>query len=271
MRKTLLPLVLALFAVVSCAHAQIRVSPIVNSTGNPAWFTGSYTFQMVSLKDYSVETNQNGQQVGFCNGAVVGYYCWNAETFSLLQGTLVSDGAGHILSGTYTETRDPNSYECDPENQPTAPCPVVVPAGNPYVATKAYGVGATIDYTVNGVTETFQAVRSSTGKTPDWTQSSTVGNICNYQNLSTCYWTQIPASLTNTNSGNTGTLTGTYSIQANGAGVMTLTPSNCGNCGSVQIAFTVAPAGGIGQLISLAGISQLSNSNPQIGTAVRVK
>jgi hypothetical protein len=260
---------IAITVTTAAALAQV---PMTTATANLASFTGTYTFQMAQLKDYSVESNMKGQQVGFCNGnGPVGYNCWDYYTFDLLVGTLVSDGAGHITSGTFSSTRDPNSYQCSPKQNPTSPCPVIVPSGKAYSATTAYNVGAVVDYTSNGTTRTFQAVQKSTGKTPNWNNTTTVGNICTYNNLSTCFWTQIPASLTASDSDSTGTITGTYTIQSNGSGVLTLTPSNCNDCGQAKFAINMSPASQVGQTVGLVGMSQLGNHNRDVGTAVRIK
>jgi hypothetical protein len=225
---------------------------------------------MSQLNNYSIERNMNGRQVGFCNGTtVMNYGCNESYTFDLLMGSLVADGAGHITSGTYAVTRDPNSYKCSFKNNPTSPCPVIVPSGHTYSATTAYGVGATVDVAVGTATKTYQAVKGSTGKPPSF-----ANYVCSYNpnNLSTCLWVEIPASLTNgDNSNSSGTMTGTYTIQGSGAGVITLTPTNCDGCGTVKLQFTAAPVSVIGQSISLSGISLLGNSDTSVGSGVRVK
>jgi hypothetical protein len=266
------------FALIAFLGAALELSAQAPMAATPAAtlasFSGTYTFQMVQLKDYSIETNMAGQQVGFCNGSVAGYGCWDTQTFDLLAGSIVADGAGHITSGNYTQTRDPNSYKCNPKNSPTSPCPVIVPSGHNYSTTTSYPVGYTVDFTVGSQTRTFQAVQKNVGKPPNWSVSNYAGNICSYNgsNLNTCYWTQIPSSLTSDNSGNsTGTITGTYTIQASGAGVMTLKPTNCGDCGTVQLAFTVSPTSQVGQTISLSGVPVLGDSNSSVGSGVRVK
>jgi hypothetical protein len=132
MRKLAVWITLALLATAPCL-AQFL--PQVTTPTN-ASLTGTYAWQAASLNDYSIEWNMNGQQVGFCNGYVAGYGCSDIQTFNLLTGTMVADGAGHI-TGTVTETQDPNSYKCSPKNHPVSPCPVVVPSGNPYSSTTA--------------------------------------------------------------------------------------------------------------------------------------
>jgi hypothetical protein len=254
--------------------ATLVTVPSIRAQASLASLHGTYTFQMIQLDDYSIESNMNGQQVGFCSGPnPAGYGCWNSYTFDTMAGSLVADGAGHISSGTYTITRDPNSYQCNPKNNPTKPCPVIVPSGHTYSTSTAYSVGATVDFTVGNVTRTFQAVRAGTGKPPNWGNNANAVNICsnNNGNLNTCYWTQIPESLTNGTNSGTGTLTGTYTIQANGSGVMTLTPTNCDGCGTVQLIFVVSPTSQVGQSITLSGLSKLGNSNNMTGSGVRIK
>jgi hypothetical protein len=212
------------------------------------------------------------QQVGFCMGpVVVGYGCWSVETFDLFSGSIVADGAGH-LTGTALQTRDPNSYQCSPKQNPTSPCPVMVPSGHVFSLTTAYKAGYTVDYTVSTVTRTFQAVRASTGKAPNWNSSTTSGNICSNNNLSSCYWTQIPQSLTN-QSKNPGAMnfSGTYTVAASGSGVMTFTVPACSDCGIVKFQFTVSPVSAVGQTVAMNGVNSLGNSNNMVGTAIRIK
>jgi hypothetical protein len=260
---------LIVFTLFATASGIAQFAPLTTTTPTVASFTGTYSWQAANLKDYSVAYNMQGQQVGFCNGAVVGYGCWDAQTFNLLAGTIVANGAGR-LTGTATETRDPNSYKCNPKENPTSPCPVMVPSGHVFSMTTAYKTGYTVDYTVGSATRTFQAVRASTGKAPNWATSG--GNICNNGNLSTCSWTQIPQSLTN-NSSNASVMnfSGTYTVNSSGTGVMTFTVTGCSNCGTVQLQFTVPPVSALGQTIPINGLSALGNSNPMVGTAVRIK
>src|SRR6185437_6812825 len=192
MRRLVFLIVLTLLASASCIA---QFTALTTTTPTLASFNGTYSWQAANLKDYSVEYNMQGQQVGFCNGSVNGYGCWDAQTFNLLTGSIVANGVGR-LTGTVTETRDPNSYKCHPKTNPTSPCPVIVPSGHVHSANTAYKIGYTVDYTVGSVTRTFQAVRASTGKTPNWNSSATSGNICNNSNLNTCSWTQIPQSIT---------------------------------------------------------------------------
>jgi len=265
-----------------CALVAILATvPSLRAQATLASLNGTYTFVLTSLHDYSPMYNMSGQQVGFCNNnqTPVGYNCGYTISSDWITGTLVANGAGKITSGAFTQTSDPNSYECSPKSNPTSPCPVKVPSGASYSAAQAYKVGAVVDYMVSGTTRTFQAVRASTGKPPNWTVSSDNPYICSYStnNFNTCYWTQIPASLT---SGNTSsinaTLTGTYTISANGSGTMTLTltqvgctGSNCSETG--EFAIVVSPTSAVGQNVHISGESVLGNRNRSVGGASRIK
>jgi hypothetical protein len=268
MKRLVFLIVLALLATGSCLA---QFSALTTTTPTLASFNGTYSWQAATLNDYAVAYNTLGQQVGFCTGPVVGYGCWNAVTFDVLAGSFVADGAGH-LTGTATQTQDPNSYQCSPKQNPTSPCPVVVPSGHVFSLTTAYKTGYTVDYTVGTVKRTFQAVRASTGKAPNWSTSATSGNICSNMNLSSCFWTQIPQSLTNKNS-NSGamSLSGTYTVTSSGSGVMTFTVTGCSDCGTVKLQFTVSPVSAVGQTIAINGVNVLGNSNNIVGTAIRIR
>jgi len=268
MKRLILLIVFTLIATAS-GIAQFA-SPAV-TTPTLASFIGTYSWQAANLNDYSVAYNLQGQQTGFCTDFVIGYGCSQEHNFDLFAGTIVADGAGH-LTGTVTQTRDPNSYKCNPKQNPTSPCPAIVPSGHVFSATTAYKVGYTVDYTVGSVTRTFQAVRASTGKTPNWNTSSTAGNICSNSNLSTCFWTQIPRSLTNDDgSPTTMNFSGTFTVSSTGSGVMTFTIPSCSNCGTVKLQFTVSPVSAVGQTVPINGLSALGNSNNMVGTAIRIK
>ena len=270
MRKLLFVSVVGCLFIVPSPEAQVEQP---QTAATLASVTGTYIFQLAELRNYSIEYNWTGRQVGFCtNGIPVGYGCYDTWTYARTNGTIVFDGAGHITSGSFTNVKDPRSYKCNPSNQPTNPCPVLVPSGNVYSAATAYGVGQTVDFTAGTTTRTFQAVRNNTGKAPDWTNTTSAGNICNNANMNTCYWVQISQSLTNgTGTPNTGTFTGTYTINANGSGVITFTMANCqGSCSS-QISFVAPPVGQVGQTVGLVGISTLADTNDVSGTAVRIK
>jgi len=237
-----------------------------------ASFNGTYEFQMVNLQSYDAMLNMYGQEVGFCNGVEIpGYTCEKIHTFNLIAGNLEADGAGGISSGSYTMTVDPNSLKCG-EQSLTNPCPVIVPSDHAYSTAASYEVGQTVDFPVGGVTRTFQAVRANVDKPPDWGATADAGNICSYWPQDNCYWVQIPLSLTSGSSNNqSGTLVGTYTIQADGSGTMEITPSNCNDCGTATMSLVISPTNGVGQSISLAGINLLGKTNNMVGSGVRVK
>lgn len=266
MRRFALGLV-AIFAIVPTLRAQATLASL----------DGTYTFLLSNLDDYSPMYNMNGQQVGFCNNGYTpaGYNCGYDLSFDVIEGTFVANGAGKITSGSFTETYNPNSYDCDPKNNPTSPCPVKVPSGDPWSSSESYKIGAVVDYTAGSVTRTFQAVRANTNKAPNWTVSADNGNICSFQanNLNTCYWTQITSSLTSGNdSSQTGTFTGTYTINANGSGTATWVQPNCtGTDCSIEFAILVSPTSSVGQTVHISGQSVLGKHNKSVGGATRVK
>ncbi|MFZ0394568.1 MAG: hypothetical protein WCF17_05915 [Terracidiphilus sp.] len=266
-------LFLGLAFLIASPVAPAQMADTAAPAATLASLSGTYTIQAVSLDDYSVMQNMYGQQVGFCyNGSTpISYGCWDTYTFDTYTFSVVSNGAGAITSGTYTQTSDPNSYECNPKDSPTTPCPVIVPSTNTYSSTEAYKIGATVNFKVSTVTRTFQAVRANTGKPPNWSVSAAAGNICTGNNPATCYWTQITHSLTGENDSGSGTLKGTYTITASGLGTVTVTPSNCNGCGTVEFSIIVPPVSQVGQSISIMGINKLGNKNNMTGSGVRVK
>lgn len=268
MRRFVVCTVVAILAIVPSLRAQATLASL----------DGTYTFLVSNLGDYSPEYNWTGQQVGFCNGLEpVGYNCGYNITFGLITGTIVADGKGNITSGTFTQANDPNSYECNPKDNPTTPCPVKVPSDNPYSSTEAYKVGAVVDFTVGSTTRTYQAVRANTGKPPNWTATADNPYICTYNNMNTCDWDQLPSSQTNGDgAGTTGTFTGTYTINPNGSGVMTVTlkATDCtgGNCTETsKFAIVVSPTSTVGQSVHVSGESVLGNHNKCVGGATRIK
>lgn len=263
-----------------CAVAAILAAvPSVRGQATQASLDGTYTFLFSSLSDYSPEYNMNGQQVGFCDGITpIGYNCGYTVTFGVITGTLVADGRGRITSGAFTQTNDPNSYECDPGNNPTTPCPVKVPANNSYSSSEMYNIGAVVDYTVTSntghVTRTFQAAKANKGKPPNWAVGADAGNICNNSNFNTCSWVQIPASLTNSEgAGQSANIVGTYTVNPNGSGTLYLKLANCTtSCTIGQFAMVVPPGNStVGQTVHVSGESQLGNHNKCVGGATRVK
>lgn len=263
-----------------CAAVAILAAvPPVRAQATLGSLSGTYTFVFSGMSDYSPAYNMNLQQVGFCIASLpVGYNCGSISTFNVITGTLVADGVGHITSGTFTQTNDPNSYECNPGNNPTSPCPVKVPSGNEYSQWEMYNLGAVVDYTAitsaGRFTRTFQAVRPGSGKTPDWTDKKASANICTSNNLDTCYWDQVTASLTNSEgSGQSANIVGTYSINANGSGTISLKLANCSNNCAIGMFAIVVPSGNstVGQTVHVSGQSQLGNHNKCVGGATRIK
>lgn len=262
---------------VLCLVAILAAVPSLRAQATLASLDGTYTFVLSDLKSYSPMYNFNGQQVGFCdnNNVPVGYNCGYSLSFDIITGTFVANGAGKITSGNYSQTADPNSYECSPKENPTSVCPVKVPSGDRWLSSESYKIGAVVDYTVNNTTRTFQAVRANTGKAPNWTVSADNAYICNYStnNFNTCYWTQIPGSLTGSNSSSEGgNYTGTYTINANGFGTVKWVQNGCtGSDCSIQFAIVVSPTSSVGQTVHISGESALGNHNRSVGGATRVK
>ncbi len=94
-----------------------------------------------------------GQQVGFCPSGSYklpfGYSCFfNATASDLTTGTVVADGKGNIITGSnFTNTFDPQEYQCAKKSKPVTVCPYKVPSGKVWSGTTAYVVGALVDYT----------------------------------------------------------------------------------------------------------------------------
>jgi hypothetical protein len=255
------------------AIAMAAAVPCAVKAQSLASFKGTYTFQISSLDQYSPEYNMYGQQVGFCNSGnnPINYGCGSDITFDLIAGTVVADGAGHISSGSYTQTPDPNSYKCDTSSAVTSPCPVIVPSGHDFSDSVSYKIGNTVDYKIGSTTRTYQAVKANTARPPNWGITNNQ-YICNGNNSSTCFWTQVGQSLTNSeDKPSSGSLVGSYTVDSNGSGVLTLTPSGCSDCGSIQFAIVVSPTSQVGQTVALSGLGQVGNSNRAVGTAIRVK
>jgi len=81
-----------------------------------------------------------------------------------------------------------------------------------------------------------------------------------------CDWDQVYQSAGSGVIGTkTGTLTGTYTTQSNGSGVVTLSTGS-----SFSLLVQPAPLA-VGQVVALQGISAINNENPSAGTAIRVK
>lgn len=249
----------------------VAVPSMLTAQVTNASLKGTYTWQVSTLDAYSPAFNWSGQQVGFCvNDNPFNYNCGYNVTFDLVTGTIVADGAGHV-TGTFDQTADPNSYECESKNNPTDPCPVIVPSGKDWSATISYSVGNTVDFAIGKTTRTYQAVKANTDRPPNWGIPNNA-YICNgNSNSATCIWVQVYASLTNPNGNSSGTVRGTYTVSGNGSGTMTLIPTGCDGCSSITFAIIVPPTDQVGQVVPLSAKSELGNENKAVGAAVRVK
>ena len=65
-------------------------------------------------------------------------------------------------------------------------------------------------------------------------------------------------------------MTGTYTTQSNGSGVMQIIPTGATSGSSFSILVQPAPLA-VGQMVALQGMSFINNENSSTGTAVRVK
>jgi hypothetical protein len=249
------------FAAASGTHAQVTNASV----------SGTYTFQLGSADGYNVQFNMFGQQVGFCPSGTYklpfGYYCYfNPSASDLTTGTLVADGKGNIVSGSsFTNTFDPQEYQCGKKSNPVGVCPYKVPSGEVWSSTTAYVVGALVDYTVKSKVLTFQAVKNSTNISP---ASSTCTATVKPPN---CNWDQVyQSAASGVSSTKTDNMTGTYTTQSNGSGVMQITPTGATSTSSFSILVQPAPLA-VGQVVALQGMSFINNENSSTGTAVRVK
>jgi hypothetical protein len=276
LRITLAILVLTLFSTLGFGQAS-------NKSLN-----GTYTFVIGSISAYSYETNWNGQEVGFCNSGQLpyGYNCNSRLRQDVITGTLLADGNGNILTGsTYVFTSDPNSYQCGPDLNPTPDCPYKVPSGIGWSSSTKYVVGDEVDFTDSlGQAITVQAVVNGPSK-PVVKNGSGAFNVCTSSaNNTTCQWVQLYQSATGVNDSGTGTVTGTYIVNSNASGVMTMTPSSGksrddnenpesggSNTYTLEFAFVLPATSGLGQVVSLVAMPTLGNENRGSGTAVRIK
>jgi hypothetical protein len=247
-------------AAASGLHAQVTNASV----------SGTYTFQLGSADGYNAQFNMFGQQVGFCPSATYklpfGYYCYfNPTASDLTTGTLVADGKGNIVSGSFTNTYDPQEYQCAKKSNPVGVCPYKVPSGKVWSSTTAYAVGALVDYTVSSKVLTFQAVKNNTNVTP---ASSTCTATLKPPN---CDWDQVyQSAASGVSSTKTDTLTGTYTTQSNGSGVMLITPTGAATGSNFSLLVQPAPLA-VGQVVAMQGVSLINNENSATGTAVRVK
>lgn len=248
----------------------LSIAPLATAQATNASLKGTYTFAVGAPHDYGLQFNMFGQQVGFCNGNAIpfGYSCFTNLAQQVITGTLIADGLGNVSSGSnFTLTADPNEFQCASIHNPVPVCPYLVPSGNAWNSTTAYIVGDVVDYQEsNGRVLTFQATKKNTNVAP---VSGTAG-VCTAgtaKNPPSCYWDQLIASATGSGSGS-GTLTGTYSVQSNGSGVISVSPS-----GNSPVAFAIIVRGtsSLGQEVPMIAMPQLSNELRGSGAAVRVK
>ena len=242
-------------------HAQVTNASV----------SGTYSFQFGSADGYAAQFNMFGQQVGFCPSATYklpfGYYCYfNPTASDLTTGTLVADGNGNIVTGSsFTNTFDPQEYQCAKKSNPVAVCPYKVPSGKVWSSTTAYVVGALVDYTVSGKVLTFQAVKNNTAISP--TSSTCTASV----QPPNCNWDQVyQSAASGVSPTKTDTMTGTYTTQSNGSGVIQITPTGATSPSSFSILVQPAPLA-VGQVVALQGMSSINNENSSTGTAVRVK
>ena len=249
------------FAAASGLHAQVTNASV----------SGTYAFQLGSRDGYTIQVNMFNQQVGFCPSGSYklpfGYHCYfNPTASDLTTGTVVADGKGNIVTGSnFTNTFDPQKYQCAKKSNPVTVCPYKVPSGTAWSGTTAYVVGALVDYTVNGKVLTFQAVKNNTNVTPS---SSTCTATVQPPN---CNWDQVyQSAASGVVSTQTDTMTGTYTTQSNGSGVMQIKPTGVTTTSSFSILVQPAPLA-VGQVIALQGMSLINSENNATGMAVRVK
>lgn len=236
--------------------------------------SGTYTLVYGSVDSFAIQINTfNGQQVGFCPGSVTprqipyGYTCPSVASQDVTTGTVIADGKGNIVAGsTFVLTLDPNESNCSPQYKPERDCPYKVPSGVAWNNTTTYLVGDEVDFTVNGKVLTFQAVAKNTNVPPG---TSTCSGGVQPPN---CNWVQLIVSAASGRVNFSGTMTGTYTVQANGAGVMQLILVSGAITKKVSLAFVVPTAPlAIGQEIPVVGIPVLGNGTHGNGVAVRVK
>lgn len=245
------------------------ITPLATAQATNASLKGTYTFTFGAPHLFGLQFNMFGRQVGFCNGNPIpfGYSCSTSFVQQVITGTIVADGLGNISSGNFTLTVDPNESQCSPNHNPVPVCPYLVPSGNAWNSSTAYVVGDIVDYQEsNGKVLTFQAVKNNTNVAPV-TGTSSVCTLATAKNPPLCTWDQLIASAAGNQSG-AGTLSGTYSVQSNGAGVINATPS----IGS-PVAFAIIARGtsSLGQVVPMVAMPQLGNEFRGSGSAVRVK
>ncbi len=245
-----------------CASAAVGQASVAS-------LSGTYTLLFGGDDAFSIQTNMFGQQVGFCLPGTqlpYGYSCQPIYGQDVLTGSLIADGKGNITTGsTYVYTADPKRAVCTSKFKATPDCPYKVPFGTVWNNTTAYVVGDEADFTVGSTTHTYQAVVSNTGVAPNTslcTQSVQPPN---------CDWVQLYASATG-QTGNKGTVTGTYTVQSTGSGVISVTAVSGTVKQSVAFAFTVPSAPlAVGQVVPIVAMPTLQTVVSGSGALVRAQ
>ncbi len=274
----------ALIAFLTLSLGALSVAQTPDAITSPynAALKGTYTFAISSVDLYWVLVNQSNLEVGFCRNISqmpYGYGCNGPEVGQdVITGSFIADGTGKITSGTLTYVADPSSYECGGNYTAAPVCPYKVPAGTTWSSGTNYAVGDEVDWEVNGVTHTYQAAKANVDKSPVLVVNGSnpqVGNACaNGSYLSNgqspnCTWILLYSSAAGKNNGGSGTFTGTYAIQSNGLGTMTMNV----DLGSKEVTGLevrlLVPLHLAGQEVVMIGQPTLSkNSMTGTGTAV---
>jgi len=238
------------------AVALTLMTALAAAQATNASLQGTYTVLFTNQGVMEIQTNMFGQEVGFCDQQSLelpyGYSCNLNDHLQggLFTGSFIADGNGNITSGSYTYAPDPNSYECSSKYNEAPDCPYQVPSGISWSSSTSYVVGDEVDYGGN----TYQAVKKNTDVTPAG------ANVCTSKtgtkNPPGCTWDQLYQSA-NGSSTQSGSMSGTYSVQSNGLGTMqvTLVTSN----GNMTIPFNIlVPAqSAVGQEVPLSAAAQL--------------
>jgi len=262
------------FGALASAQTPEAVSPEALTTPYDAAFKGTYTVGLASTDLYWVLNNMNNQQVGFATGEQTPYnYSSNVEMGqSFFTGTIVADGAGHITSGTFSLTADPNEVQCSPKNNPAPDCPYTVPSGKAWSGSVSYVIGDVVDYDGH----TYQAVAANEDALPmpvTIVSNTQKGNACANNSSGAngplkCTWVVLYGSATGDDKSGKGTLTGTYSVLANGTGTMTTTLSMGGSAKTLEFVILVPP-NAAGQEIHILAQPTLGNKFAGTGVAIR--
>jgi hypothetical protein len=273
-------LVLAL-GTLSSAQTPEAVRPEALTAPYDAAFKGTYTVGIAATDLYWVLYNMNNQQVGFNTGGQTPYnYGSNVELGqSVFTGTIVANGSGVITSGTFSLTPDPNEVQCSPKSNPAPDCPYTVPSGKAWSSSVSYVIGDVVDYEGH----TYQAAAANEDAAPvlvSIVSNAQKGNACainspGYNGPPKCTWVLLYGSSTGDDKSGTGTLTGTYSVQANGTGTMAVTLNIGGaaactstTCKSLEFVILVPP-NAAGQEVHILAQPTLGNKFAGTGVAIR--